>query len=197
MPLPRIDEERFLELVRRAPVIAFQEVEFGFAVAAPGEAYYAPVSHPGGSNLPNGFAVQLGTAFVSRISKPGLRTLRPTAKPVPTAALVNYLRSAFGDSPEPMTNYDKAVGDHPAVIESETQVVEQAIEEHGRPDLKAVMTDLKRDFMSDALDLLIEHAGSARELCEVGKEYQKARIKLYLLQASAALQSALSMLLEP
>jgi hypothetical protein len=57
------------------------------------------------------------------------------------------------------------------------------------------MTDQeRRDFMSDALDLMIEHATAARELCEVGEDYQKAKIKLHLGQASAALQSALDML---
>lgn len=52
----------------------------------------------------------------------------------------------------------------------------------------------ERDAMSDALDLVVEHATSARELCEVGKAYQKARIRLYLMQASAALISALEIL---
>jgi hypothetical protein len=59
------------------------------------------------------------------------------------------------------------------------------------------MTDAdarRRDIMSDALDLAVEHATSARELCEVGKDYQKEKIKLYLMQASAALQSALEIL---
>jgi hypothetical protein len=51
-----------------------------------------------------------------------------------------------------------------------------------------------REAMSDALDLVVDHATSARELCEVGKVYQKAKIKLYLLQASAALISALGIL---
>jgi hypothetical protein len=51
-----------------------------------------------------------------------------------------------------------------------------------------------REAMSDALDLVVDHATSARELCEVGKAYQKAKIKLYLLQASAALISALGIL---
>jgi hypothetical protein len=51
-----------------------------------------------------------------------------------------------------------------------------------------------REAMSDALDLVVDHATSARELCEVGKAYQKAKIKLHLLQASAALTSALERL---
>ena len=52
----------------------------------------------------------------------------------------------------------------------------------------------ERDFMSDALDLVVDHATSARELCEVGEAYHKAKIRLHLMQACAALQSALDML---
>lgn len=51
-----------------------------------------------------------------------------------------------------------------------------------------------RDDMSDALDIVIENATSARELCEVGEDYQKAKIKLHLLQALTAMQSALDVL---
>ena len=54
MIIAKIDDDRFLDLVRKAPLIAFQRLEFGYAVAAPGEAYYAPVSHPGGGNLSAG-----------------------------------------------------------------------------------------------------------------------------------------------
>ena len=43
MILAKIDEERFLDLVRKAPLIAFQRLEFGYAIAAPGEAYYSPI----------------------------------------------------------------------------------------------------------------------------------------------------------
>ena len=95
-----------------------------------------------------------------------------------------------------MENYDKATGDHPAVVESECQIVILAIEEHERPDLKDAMNTLKRDMMSDALDLVIEHAEAARELCEVGED-KPALIKMHLLQTSTALQTALEMLLRP
>ena len=77
MILAKIDDNQFLDLVRKAPVIAFQELEFGYAVAAPGEAYYAPTSHPGGGNLDDDFLTRLGLAFVVRMSKPALRTLAP------------------------------------------------------------------------------------------------------------------------
>jgi len=44
MIIAKIDDDRFLDLVRKAPLIAFQQLKFGYAVAAPGEAYYAPVN---------------------------------------------------------------------------------------------------------------------------------------------------------
>lgn len=198
MIIAKIDDERFLELVRRHPLIAFQKLEFGYAVACPSEAYYAPISHPGGGNLleTSPFLDLLGRAFIKRMSTPALRTLRPTAKPIPTQALVAYLRSAFGESAESMSNYDKAAGDHFTVVESECQIVILAIEEDARPDLKDAMRHLKRDEISDALDLLIQHAESARELCEVGED-KPALIKMYLLQSSTAMKSALEMLLRP
>ncbi len=198
MILPAINADRFLDLVRKAPLIAFQELEFGYAVAAPGEAYYAPIYHPSGGNLMEGggtFVDALGRAFLTRMSSPALRTLRPTAKPIPTTALAKHLES-LGPSFETMGNFPKAAGDHAAVIESETQVVILAIEEHGRPDLKDAMEHLKRDYLSDALDLVIQHAESARELCEVG-ESKPALIKMYLLQSSTAMKTALEMLLQP
>ena len=197
MILAKIDDERMLEVIRTAPLVAFQRLEWGYAVATPGEAYYAPTAHPGGGNLPESFRNFLGLAFIIRISTPALRTLRPTAKPIPSAALVAYLRSAFGESPEAMSNYDKAPGDHPAVVDSECQVVIQAIEEHGRPDLKDATDRNKLDMMSDALDLVIQHAESARELCEVGKDDKPQLIKMYLLQSSTAMKTALEMLLQP
>ena len=204
MILAKIDEEGFLATVRATPLIAFQRLEFGYAVAGPGQAYYAPVSHPGGGNLNNdnqkqlggGFELRLGHAFIIRMSTPALRTLRPTAKPIPTAALLNYLGTAFGVGPEPMANYDKAAGDHHAVIDSECQVVIQAIEEHERPDLKDAMRPAKREELSDALDIVIQNAESARELCEVGEDKPRL-VKMYLLQASTAMKSALEMLLQP
>ncbi len=209
MILPKIDPDRFLDLVRRAPLIAFQKLEYGYAVAAPDEAYYAPIDHPGGGNLNTtdtigvgdhlvglSFEALLGLAFVRRMSTPALRTLRPTAKPIPTNALIHYLQSAFGAGPEPMSEYPKAVGDHPAVVDSECQVVILAIEEHARPDLKDAMEHLKRDQLSDALDLVIQHAESARELCEVG-ESKPALIKMYIMQSTTAMKSALEMLLQP
>ena len=194
MIIARIDPDRFIDLVSNAPLLAFQQLRFGWAIAVPGEAYYAPIDHPGGGNL-EGFLPLLGKAAVRRLSWPALRTLRPTAKPIPTEALISALRM-FGASPEPMSNYDKIPGDHPAVINSECQVVILAIEEHGRPDLKDAMDHLKRDELSDALDLVIQHAESARELCEVGED-KPALIKMYLLQSSTAMKSALEVLLQP
>jgi hypothetical protein len=199
MILAKIDEERFLDLVRKAPLIAFQRVEFGYAIAAPDEAYYAPVSHPGGGNLMEAggtFMDALGRAFLTRMEKPALRTLRPTAKPIPTKALVAYLRTAFGESPEAMWHYAQAAGDHITVVESECQVVIQAIEEHERPDLKEAMRPGKRDLMSDALDLVIQHAESARELCEVGEDKPQL-IKMYIMQSTTAMKTCLEMLLSP
>ena len=197
MILARIDERRMLELVRTAPLIAFQRRKYGYAIAAPLEAYYAPVSHPGGGNLPDSFVNMLGSAFVSRMSQPALRTLRPTAKPIPTAALVNYLRTAFfAGTVEPMSEYPKAAGDHPAVVDSECQVVIQAIEEHDRPEFKDAMSSVKRDVMSDALDDVIEYSEGARELAEVG-EYNPYALQFNLLQASRALQTCLALLLKP
>jgi hypothetical protein len=199
MILPKIDEDRFLDLVRKAPLIAFQRLEFGYAVAAPGEAYYAPVSHPGGGNLDNdeSFIDSLGHAFLTRMSTPALRTLRPTAKPIPTQALVTYLQTAFfAPDIEPMSAYPKASGDHIAVVDSECQVVIQAIIEHERPDLKDAMKPNKRDLMSDALDLVIEHAEAARELCEVGED-KPALVKMHLMQLTTAVKTTLEMLLSP
>ncbi len=196
MIIAKIDDDRFLELVRKAPLIAFQRLEFGYAVAAPDEAYYAPTSHPGGGNLLPEFEGFLGAAFIKRMSRPALRTLRPTTKPIPTHALVAYLRDAYGEGPEPMSNFDKAAGDIPFVIESECQIVILAIEENERPDLKDAMKPARREVMSDALDLVIDHANSARELCEVGDDKPEL-LRMYLLQSSRALQSALEMLLRP
>jgi hypothetical protein len=196
MIIAKIDDDRFLHLVRNAPLIAFQAVEFGYAVAAPGEAYYAPMDHPGGGNLPLEFGDELGKAFIKRACTPALRTLRPMAKPVPTQALISYLKSSFGGSVESMSNYDKAAGDHPAVIESECQIVILAIEENERPDLKDAMAPLKRDMMSNALDLVIEHAEAARELCGWGDD-KPMLVRLHLLQASQAMKTALEMLLRP
>ena len=195
MILAKIDEERFLDLVGKAPLIAFQRLEWGYAVATPGEAYYAPTAHPGGGNLPESFRNFLGLAFIIRVSTPALRTLRPTAKPIPSAALVAYLRT-FGDTPEAMANYNKAAGDHAAVIDSECQVVIQAIEEYERPGLKDAMRPAKREELSDALDIVIQNAESARELCEVGEDKPRL-VKMYLLQASTAMKSCLEMLLQP
>ena len=203
MILSKIDENRFLDLVSKAPLIAFQKLEFGYAVAAPDEAYYAPIDHPGGGNLnstsdiePHSFIENLGLAFVKRMSTPALRTLRPTAKPIPTRDLLKYLVASFGDAVEYGPMFARAAGDHPAVVESECQVVILAIEENERPDLKDAMEHLKRDQLSDALDLVIQHAESARELCEVG-ESKPALIKMYIMQSTTAMKSALEMLLQP
>jgi hypothetical protein len=192
----KIDEDRFLDLVSHAPLIAFQKLEYGYAMAAPGEAYYAPLKHPGGGNLPDDFEPFLGGRFLARMSRPALRTLRPTAKPIPTEALVNYLRTAFFAGPEPMSEYPKAAGDHPAVVDSECQIVILAIEESERPDLREALKPLKRDAMSDALDLVIEHAAAARELCEVGDD-KPMMIRLHLMQSVQAMRTCLEMLLKP
>jgi hypothetical protein len=191
----KIDDNAFLDLVRKAALIAFQKLEFGYAVAAPGEAYYAPIDHPGGGNLSKEFKCDLGGAFLFRASQPHLRTLRPTSKPIPTAALVGHLSVLFA-GPEPMSNFHKLAGDHPAVVDSECQVVIQAIEEHGRPDLKDAVNPARRDVMSEALDAVIEHSEGARELAEVG-DYNPYFIQFHLLQASRALQTCLSLLLKP
>ena len=193
----KIDPDRVLDLVSNAPLIAFQQLRYGWAIAAPGEAYYAPMDHPGGGNLERWRAAPLlGNAAVRRLSWPALRTLRPTAKPIPTQKLISQLEAAFGASPEAMTHYDKAPGDWFSMVDSETQVVILAIEENERPDLKDAMDHLKRDYLSDALDLVIQHAESARELCEVG-DNKPSLIKMYLLQSSTAMKSALEMLLRP
>jgi len=196
MIIAKIDEDRFLDLVRKAPVIAFQRLEFGYAVAAPGEAYYAPMGHPGGGNLSDEFAQHLKDVCLHRLSNPQLRTLRPTAKPIPSAALVKYLQTANLFSAEPMSEYPKAAGDHPAVVDSECQVVIQAIEEHERPDLKDAMIPARRDVMSDALAAVIDHSEAVRQLAEVG-DWNPYAIQFHLLQASRALQTCLSLLLKP
>jgi hypothetical protein len=198
MIIAKIDDEAFLDLVRQAPTIAFQKLEYGYAVAAHDAAYYAPLTHPGGGNLPEEFKTDLASYCLHRLSDPHARTLRPTTKPIPTEALRKYLAEAFfAGGAEPMAEYPKARGDHPAVIESECQVVIQAIEEHGRPDLREAMKPAKRDQMSDALDLVVEHAEAARELCEVGKDDQPALIKMHVLQATQALKTTLEMFLKP
>jgi len=196
MIIAKIDEDHLLNLVWNAPVIAFQELEYGYALASPGEAYYAPLTHPGGGNLPNHFTDVLARTFLRRLCRPELRTLRPTAKPIPTQALIDYLRTAFFAGPEPMSEYPKAAGDHPAVVDSECQVVIQAIEEHDRPDLKGAMIPARRDVMSDAIDVVILHSEAVRELAEVG-DYNPYSIQFHLLQASRALQTCLSLLLKP
>jgi hypothetical protein len=198
MILPKIDAERFIKLVSEAPLIAFQRFEFGYAVAAQGEAYYAPVEHPGGGNLDSAlFISRLALAAVQRMSAPALRTLRPTAKPLVTVALTNYLgKLAAGEILSFEEAFKKASGDDQAVVDFQTQVVIQAIEEHGRPDLQATMGALKADMMSDALDLVIQHAESARELCEVGHEPQ-TKVRLHLMQSVQAMKTALEMLLKP
>jgi hypothetical protein len=197
MIIAKIDDEGFLDIVRNARTIAFQRLEFGYAVAAPLVAFYAPISHPGGGNLNDEFAARLAETALWRISEPHLRTLRPTSKPIPTEALRKYLMDAFfAGVAEPMADYPKARGDHPAVIESECQVVIQAIEEYGRPDLKEAMKPARRDMMSDALDLVIDHSESARELCEVGDE-KPALLKMHVLQATTALKTCLEMFLKP
>jgi hypothetical protein len=196
MILAKLADDRFLGLLRKAPLIAFQRLEFGYAVAAPGEAYYAPMGHPGGGNLSDEFAQHLKDVCLHRLSNPQLRTLRPTSKPIPSAALVKHLQTLDLFSPEPMSAYPKAAGDHPAVVDSECQVVIQAIEEHERPDLKDAMLPGKRDVMSDAVSTVIDHAESVRELVEVG-DWKPYAVQFHLLQASRALQSALALLLKP
>lgn len=194
----KIDDDRFLELVRSAPLIAFQQLEYGYSAAAPGEAYYAPCTHPGGGNLDHeSFESKLGYAFIKRMSTPALRTLRPTAQPSPTQPLAQYLHSSFGGSGSSYEDaFPKAPGDHPAVIEYACQIVILAIEENERPDLKDAMKPARREMLSDALDIVILHAEAARELCEIGDD-KPALVKMHILQSSQAMKTALEMLLRP
>jgi len=196
MILPKVDADKFLDLVARAPLIAFQAVRFGYAVAAPDVAYYAPIYHPGGGNLnPETFIDRLGYSFINRISTPALRTLRPTAKPIVTDALMNYLgKLAPGEILTFELAFTKASGDDPAIVEFQTQVVIQAIEEHGRPDLQATMSGLKREALLEACERVREQADMAAEALEEGKN---TKMTLHLMQCSAALKFALEMLLKP
>jgi hypothetical protein len=196
MIIAKIDDEAFLDLMRNARTIAFQKLEYGFAVASQLVAFYAPINHPGGGNLPDAFLIDMADACLHRLADPHARTLRPTTRPIPTEALRQYLASAFGAMSEQMSLFRKAPGDHPAVIENECQVVIQAIEEHGRPDLREAMKPAKLDIMSDALDLVVAHAEAARELCEVGDD-QPALLKMHVLQATTALKTTLEMFLKP
>jgi hypothetical protein len=195
--LQTVNSDRFIHLVTNAELIAFQQVRYGYAVAAYVEAYYAPIEHPGGGNLaqPKEFVERLGDAFIKRMSTPRLRTLRPTAKPHPTMDLVNYLNAAFNvlDFDE---GFKKAEGDHPAVVEYQCQVVIQALEEHQRPELKDAVLPVKRDTLDEAIQLIIEHAEAARELCEVG-DWNPTRLKLHLGQCTSALKVALTLMLSP
>ena len=206
MFLPRIDVNGFIDAVANAPLIAFQALPYGYAVAASQNfAFYAPMTHPGGGNLDNSdnklcgsFTHQLGGAFLLRAGKPALRTLRPTAKPLATVALQNYLSMiAQGEILSFDDAFKKASGDDPAVVDFQTQVVIQAIEEHGRPDLQAAISNIKLDALSDALDLVIQHAESAREFCEVGEDRKPALIRLHLMQSVQAMKTALEMMLKP
>lgn len=196
MIIAKIDEDGFLDTVRHAPTIAFQRLDYGYAVAWSKGAFYAPIYHPGGGNFDEIFPEKLGLAFLSRMSSPHYRTLRPTAKPIPTDRLRGYLAGMFGPAPEVMTLYPKAPGDRPEIVDSECQVVIQAIELHDRPDLQDAMKPAKRDLMSDALDLVIGHAEHAREYCEVG-EGKTALIKMHLMQSTTAMKTCLEMLLKP
>ena len=200
MILARIDERRMLELVRTAPLIAFQRRKYGYAIAAPLEAYYAPVSHPGDGNLvqdqDESFMQALGSAFLERMEKPTARTLRPTAQPIMTLGLWRYLDTAFGATPEPMEHYAKAAGDHQEVMDYECQVVLQAISEHGRPDLKDAISHVKIDFMDECCNQAIEALSIVvRGLAT--QPYSPLHTRLYLTQAANALKNALGMLLEP
>ena len=201
MILPKVDGDRFVAVVSREALIAFQKFEYGYAVAAPGEAYYAPVTHPSGGNLDNSrnslggaFVERLGYAFLHRAGMPALRTLRPTAKPTPTNMLTAALASYGG--PDPMANFDKFPGDNPIIVDFATQVVIQAIEEHGRSDLQATMGTLKRDMTAEAIDLVIEHAEAARELCD-REDPQLMLIRLHMMQSVQAMKSVLEMMLRP
>lgn len=178
MILPKIDAQRFVTLVSDAPLIAFQRLEYGAAVAAPGEAYYAPIDHPGGGNL-DFFHVRLALASLIRMSQPALRTLRPTAQPTPIVVI----------------DVKKISGDDPVMIEFATQVVINTIEQHGRPDLQATMDTLKLGMMIEALDLVVEHALQAKEGCEL--DQNPMRIRLNIMQAVQAMKSVLEMMLKP
>ena len=180
MILPSIDPDRFLSLVRDAPVIAYQQMKHGHAIAAEGEAYYAPLSHPGGGNLMEGFLDRLGAAFVERVGTPRLRTLRPTAQPVML----------------PEFDVAQAAGDTRAMIENQTQIVITAIEEFNRPALKDAMAPLKLEAISEACVIVSEYVNKVID--EIDSGDVKARLmKLHLVQASSAMKSALTLLLEP
>lgn len=192
---PKIDAERFIVLVAFEPLIAFQRSEYGWAVAAPGEAYYAPATHPGGGNLDGAFVERLGHAFLTRIGKPALRTLRPTAKPLATAALTNYLiMLCAGDIFTFEDAFKKASGDYPAVIEFQTQVVINAIEQHGRPDLQAAIGGLKREAMQEALLRIQVQAVSALDAID---EEKGPLVTLSLMQCATTIKFALELLLRP
>jgi hypothetical protein len=192
---PKINEDEFLNIMLNAPVVAFQRLEYGYAVAAPLVAFYAPVNHPGGGNLSDSFVPALGLSMLGRMSNLHLRTLRPMVRPTPTTALMKYLISAFGGI-DPAKAYAKADGSHPTVIDSECQIVIHAIEMHGRPDLEGAMDILTREALSDAVDLVLAHMEAVRELAEVG-DYKPQQIKLNLQQASTAMKSAFELLLKP
>jgi hypothetical protein len=197
MILPKIDANRFIKLVSDAPLIAFQRFEYGAAVAAPGEAYYAPMDHPGGGNLSDNsaFGARLALASLIRMGMPALRTLRPTAQPRPQLSLLEYINTFGGGG---MQNFEEAfkhvVGDHPAVIEFQTQVVITAIEQHARPDLQAAMSGLKREAMVEACERIREEADLALSAIEQEKG---PAVTLYLMQCTAALKFALELLLKP
>jgi hypothetical protein len=194
MILAAINPERFVHIVHNEPVIAFQAFKEGCAVGAPGEAYYAPLIHKGGGNLDETFVPELGLAFLARMSQPRLRTLRPTAKPTLTNGLSVRLR-AFGTG-DPMDHWDKLSGDEQEVADYRCQVVNLAIEEHDRPDLKAALNTLKRDAMLEASELCTESL--QRVIMELNEpEPAMSRIRLHLTMTASSLKNALGLLLEP
>ena len=196
---PKISPEGFLALLRDAPLVAFQRTLYGYAIAGAEEAYYAPLSHKGGGNLPEKFGEDLVYAGFQRLTQPRLRTLRPTAKPAMTQQLQVYLAQIIvGDEILDFRSaYERTAGDQDAVIEFETQTVCLAMDEQARPHERTDSLEYPiADMIGECCDLVSDHAISARELTERA-DAPKAKVKLHLLQASMALQSALKLFLGP
>jgi hypothetical protein len=189
---PKVDDRLFLSLVSEAPLIAFQKVDLGFALATPEGMFYAPLYHEGGGNLPEDFRDDLANRALMRLADPKRRTLRPSAKPIPNQHLIDWLRSTYGDAGDPMDHFFKTPGDAMAVMEHQTQVVARAIAEHGRPDLKEVSGGLKYDLILEACAMISDDMAKIAE-----GPAESLRVKLYLTHAASALRVALETTLEP
>ena len=181
---------------RKAPLIAFQRLEFGYAVAAPGEAYYAPMSSSRRRQSAGGVSLRSRKLFPQANVEAGAPHAAPDCQADPDAALVAYLRQAYGERPSDAALSTSCQATIRPSSNSECQVVILAIEENERPDLKDAMRPAKLEALSDTLDLVIEHAEQARELCEVGDD-KPAVLKMHLMQLTTAVKTCLEMLLRP